>query len=70
MFFGPMTAMDFSCSDLQEAWIGYQEAIKFIRSMETQTEFHARLIEAHQDKIACLERAQWIINTHRAIERR
>jgi hypothetical protein len=64
-----MNMYDFSCSELQEAWIGYHKAIQYIQSKPNRdSQGFKDLIASHQDKIQCIERAQRILNTYKAIQ--
>jgi hypothetical protein len=71
MSFLPMTAQDFNSPMLQAAWLRYKAAIENIRARITANpnmdpaakSYMEALIESHEDKIACLERSQRIINT-------
>lgn len=65
-----VNALDFTCPELRMAWLGYHDAIKYIQSKPSyNTPGFQKLIEGHKDKIACLERAQRIINTFNAIQK-
>ena len=57
-----MKLKDFSCSELQDAWIEHKKTIQFINRIDNPSKLLLKLKASHQSKIKCLERAQRIIN--------
>lgn len=70
------SSLDFTCDELRNAWLSYTRAIEHIeKTIQNTTAKQSfkdvlnKLIAAHREKLAVLERAQRIINTSEAIAR-